>query len=122
MSVGRIPNTDGLFAPEVPIKMDHGKILVDEFFRTSVPGIYAVGDVTGGIQLAHVASAQGTLGGGENERSDTVRYRIHGAKLSVYTDFLVPSCLYTEPEIASVGLTETRQEKKVCRSGLDVMI
>ena len=60
MSVGRIPNTDGLFAPEVPIKMDHGKILVDEFFRTSVPGIYAVGDVIGGIQLAHVASAQGT--------------------------------------------------------------
>ena len=112
MSEGRIPNTDGLFAPEVPIKMDHGKILVDEFFRTSVPGIYAVGDVIGGIQLAHVASAQGTYVV-EKMNDLTPSVIVSMVPSCLFTPIsIVPSCLYTEPEIASVGLTETQAREK----------
>lgn len=112
MSVGRILNTDGLFAPEVPIKMDHGKILVDEFFRTSVPGIYAVGDVIGGIQLAHVASAQGTYVV-EKMNDLTPSVIVSMVPSCLFTPIsIVPSCLYTEPEIASVGLTETQAREK----------
>ena len=92
--------------------MDHGKILVDEFFRTSVPGIYAVGDVTGGIQLAHVASAQGTYVV-EKMNDLTPSVIVSMVPSCLFTPIsIVPSCLYTEPEIASVGLTETQAREK----------
>lgn len=112
MSIGRIPNTDGLFAPELPIHMDHGKILVDEFFRTSVPGIYAVGDAIGGIQLAHVAAAQGTY---VVEKMNDLQPSVIVSMVPscLFTPIsIVPSCLYTEPEIASVGLTERQAREK----------
>ena len=79
---------------------------------TSMPDVYAVGDVTGGIQLAHVASAQGTY----------VVERMNGVQPSVIIEMvpsclftpisIVPSCLYTDPEIASVGITEEEARKK----------
>lgn len=112
MSVGRGANTEGLFDANVPIKLERGRIVVDEFFRTSVPGIYAVGDVIGGIQLAHVASAEATY----------VVEKMNDLKPSVIVSMvpsclftpisIVPSCLYTDPEIASVGLTEERARAK----------
>ncbi len=112
MSVGRRPDTEGLFDPNVPIKLERGRIVVDEFFRTSVPGIYAVGDVVGGIQLAHVASAEATY----------VVEKMNGLEPSVIVSMvpsclftpisIVPSCLYTDPEIASVGLTEEQAREK----------
>lgn len=112
MSVGRRPNTEGLFDANVPIKLERGRIVVDEFFRTNVPGIYAVGDVVGGIQLAHVASAEGTY----------VVEKMNDLKPSVIVSMvpsclftpisIVPSCLYTDPEIASVGLTEEQAKEK----------
>lgn len=112
VSVGRSPNTEGLFDPDVHIKMEKGKIIVDEFFMTSIPGIYAIGDVIGGIQLAHVASAEATY----------VVERMNGLMPSVILSMvpsclfvsmsIVPNCLYTDPEIASVGLTEEEAVKR----------
>ncbi|MEF9945653.1 MAG: dihydrolipoyl dehydrogenase [Lachnospiraceae bacterium] len=112
VSVGRRANTEGLFECNVPIKMEKGKLLVDEFFMTNIPGIYAVGDVIEGVQLAHVASAQATY----------VVERMNGLEPSVILSMvpnclfmsmsIIPSCLYTDPEIASVGLTEEEARRK----------
>ena len=112
VSVGRTANTEGLFDPDVPIRMENGRIVVDDFFETSISGVYAVGDVIGGIQLAHVASAQATY----------VVERMNDVPASVIVEMvpsclfvpisIVPSCLYTDPEIASVGLSEEEARKK----------
>ena len=58
-AVGRCPNTDGLFAEDATPEMNRGRVVVDEKFETSIPGVYAIGDLIFGAQLAHVASAQG---------------------------------------------------------------
>lgn len=93
VSVGRRANLNGLFADDVDIQTQQG-IVVNEHFETSIPGIYAIGDVIqGGIQLAHVASAQAC---------NAVDH-ICGRKEAVDLE-TVPSCIYTDPEIASVGL------------------
>ncbi|MDO4265905.1 MAG: dihydrolipoyl dehydrogenase [Eubacteriales bacterium] len=94
-AVGRVPETAGLFGEGFSLSMERGRILVDENYQTSEEGIYAIGDVTGGIQLAHAASAQGVV----------VAESLAGHMPSVRTD-LVPSCVYTEPEIASIGINE----------------
>ncbi|MDO5426117.1 MAG: dihydrolipoyl dehydrogenase [Eubacteriales bacterium] len=94
VAVGRRAFTEGLLGPGVELAMDRGKICVDEHFQTSVPGIYAAGDCIGGIQLAHVASAEAINAvcymNGEGPEQDLA---------------VVPSCVYTNPEIASVGLS-----------------
>ena len=112
VSVGRTANTEGLFDPDVPIRTERGRIVVDDFFATNIPGIYAVGDVVGKVQLAHVASAQATY----------VVERMNDVPVSVIVEMvpsclfvpisIVPSCLYTDPEIASVGLTEEEARRK----------
>lgn len=94
-AVGRVPNTDGLFAEDALPDMEQGRVLVDEKFETSIPGVYAIGDLIFGMQLAHTASAQGTV----------VAEYLAGKSASVDLS-VVPSCVYTDPEIASVGLTE----------------
>jgi dihydrolipoamide dehydrogenase len=80
---------------------------VNEQMQTNVPGIYAIGDVTGGLQLAHVASH-----GGEVAVENALG---HSSTLDLKT---VPSCVYTEPEIASVGLTEEQARQ----AGHDVQV
>ena len=75
-------------------EMNRGMLIVNDKFETSIPGVYAIGDVIGGIQLAHKASAEGLAAvemmcGNENHTDLT----------------LVPSCLYTSPEVACVGIT-----------------
>ena len=110
VAVGRRANTAGLFAEtlgeaQLP-KLERGKILVDDRFETSIPGIYAIGDVIGGIQLAHAASAEG-----ENAVAAML-----GKKLPYRMD-VVPSCVYTQPEIASVGLSFDEAKEK----GLDAV-
>jgi dihydrolipoamide dehydrogenase len=92
---GREPATDSLFCDGFTLPMNKGRIVVNERFETSVPGIYAIGDVIGGMQLAHLASAQAI----------DVCERLAGKEPSVCLDF-VPNCIYTDPEIASVGMTE----------------
>lgn len=89
---GRNPATANLGLERLGIEMCRGFVTVDDHLRTNIPGIYAVGDVTGKIQLAHVASAQGLVAAaGCAGREKTMCYDV------------VPSCIYTSPEIAFVG-------------------
>lgn len=106
-SVGRGPNTQGLFGDDATPDMERGRILVDEHFQSSIPGVYAIGDCVIGMQLAHTASAQGIV---------TAEY-LAGHEPSIDLA-VVPACVYTDPEIASVGITE--DEAKT--TGLDVVV
>lgn len=101
VAVGRRPNIENLGLEELGVKVEKGKILVNSKMQTSVPNIYAIGDASGGILLAHVASSEGVVAaanvmGAEKEMNYTV----------------VPSCIYTSPELASVGLTEAQAKEQ----------
>lgn len=93
-AIGRRPYTEGLFGGAAP-EMDGRRIAVDENYETSIQGIYAIGDVSSPVQLAHVAAAQGTA----------CAEHVAGKKNCVHMD-IVPGCVYCKPEIASVGLSE----------------
>lgn len=111
VSVGRSANTEGLFAPGLSIKTEKGKIVVDEFFMTSVPGVYAIGDVIEGVQLAHVASAQASY---VVERMNGLAptYMLDMVPSGLFVSMsIIPSCVYTDPEIASVGLSEEEAKR-----------
>ncbi|MBV9900350.1 MAG: dihydrolipoyl dehydrogenase, partial [Alphaproteobacteria bacterium] len=96
VSIGRRPNTDGLGldAAGVPLNK-RGQIEVDHDFRTAVPGIYAIGDVTPGPMLAHKAEDEGVAVA-----------EILAGQVGIVNHDVIPSVVYTFPEIASVGLTE----------------
>ena len=95
MAVGRRPNTDGLNLESVGIDYTRKGITVNDRFETSVPGVFAVGDVIGGIMLAHAATYQGLH----------ALNCISGQKDSIRFD-LIPAAVFTMPEVAMVGLTE----------------
>lgn len=95
MAVGRRPNTDGLNLEALGIDYTRKGITVNDRFETSVPGIFAVGDVTGGIMLAHAATYQGLH----------ALNHICGQQDSIRFD-LIPAAVFTMPEVATVGLTE----------------
>ena len=95
VAVGREPNSEDLGLESVGVRLKNGFIEVDEHMRTNIPNIYAVGDVTGGKMLAHVAFAEGIVAA-EN---------IAGMEVSIDRK-ATPICVYTMPEIASVGLSE----------------
>ena len=106
LSVGRRANTAGLFADAAAdiaekILTQRGLVAVDESYETPEPGIYAIGDVIGGIQLAHVATAEGR----------TAVAHMNGAESTIRMD-IIPSCIYTSPEIAGVGLTEAEAKEQ----------
>lgn len=95
LATGRVPLTEGLNLGDVGVKLERGAIAVDEHMATSVPGIYAIGDVTGGWMLAHVASREGEVAAEHAlGRDSTMDYTA------------VPNCVFTLPEMAGVGLTE----------------
>ena len=95
VSIGRTPVTENLKPESAGIKVDEkGFIPVNNKCKTNVPGIYAIGDVTGRIQLAHLASAMGMVAA-ENTCNQAATFR----------DDLVPGCIFTHPEIGAVGLT-----------------
>ncbi len=94
--VGQKPNINGLGLNECGIEIDKGSIRVDSKMQTSIPGIFAAGDVVGGAMLAHVAFAQGRIAA-ENALG----------KESQFSSRIIPQCIYTSPEIASIGLDET---------------
>lgn len=99
LSVGRKPNTSAI--SQLKLQMDGPFVKVDKRMQTSNPSIYAIGDVVGGWQLAHVASAEGLVAAsnaaGGNE---VVNYKV------------IPRCVYTNPEIASVGVTEEEAKRQ----------
>ena len=96
VAVGRVPNTQGLGLAELGVKTDNrGRILVDPHYATSVPGIYAIGDVIAGPMLAHKAEDEGVA----------VAEILAGQAGHVNYD-VIPSVIYTAPEVASVGRTE----------------
>lgn len=95
-AVGIAPNVENLGLEKLGIAMEKGKVKVDEFYRTSVPGIYAIGDIIPGPALAHVASAEGI----------TCVEKIAGHSPQPINYGNIPGCTYTNPEVASVGLTE----------------
>lgn len=95
--VGRAPNTDGLFAEGFCVQTERGRIITDDRFETSVAHVYAVGDVTSRVQLAHLASAQGR----------NVADRLMDTQNAETDLSVIPSCVYTRPEIAFVGLSES---------------
>ena len=106
-AVGRRPNTENLFGEGVEIEMDRNFIKVDENFKTSLDNVYAIGDVVRGMQLAHVASAQGIY----------VVEKLANKETSINLA-AVPGCVYTDPEIATVGITEEEAKEK----GIDVKV
>lgn len=101
VAIGRRPNTQGLFAEGFEVACERGRIVTNENFRTSVDSIYAIGDVTSKIQLAHMASAQGIC----------AVHTIAGQKPPIDLRY-VPGCIYTDPEIASVGITEDEAKQQ----------
>lgn len=94
IATGRRPNTGELFLPGCTARMENGYLTVDGHFETSLPGVYAVGDAIRGTPLAHAASAEGIA----------AVETIAGTKPTVHLE-AIPACVYTSPEIASVGLT-----------------
>ena len=106
VSVGRKPFMDGLGLEKIGIDKKAKEIEVNERMQTSVTGIYAAGDVTATGFLAHIASAQGLIAA-EN---------IAGKK-SQYDDTVIPNCIWSDPEVASVGL----KEKEARDKGFDVI-
>jgi len=101
-AVGVSSNIEGIGLEELGIKTDKGKILVDKFYQTNVPGIYAIGDCVPGQALAHVASKEGIICV-ENIGFSEKKYN-HKPEALDYNN--VPGCTYCYPEIASVGYTE----------------
>lgn len=97
-AVGIAPNVENIGLEENHIEMERGKIKVDAYYRTNVPGIYAIGDIVGGPALAHVASAEAIC----------CVEKIAGLDPQPIDYGNIPGCTYTTPEVASVGLTEAK--------------
>ncbi|MFK5927340.1 MAG: dihydrolipoyl dehydrogenase [Desulfuromusa sp.] len=101
IAVGRIPRTGGIGLDDVGIEMERGTVKIDSNFMTTVPGIYAIGDCNGQMMLAHVASAQGVA---------AVEHAL--GHEPAYFRHILPACIFTHPEIASVGLTEEQAHQR----------
>lgn len=100
-AVGIKTNIENIGLEEVGIKTDQDKIVVNDYYQTNVPGYYAIGDVTHGPALAHVASAEGIL----------CVEKISGMKVEALDYGNIPGCTYSNPEIASVGMTEKQAKE-----------
>lgn len=107
-AVGIASNLEGIGLEEVGIVTDKGKIKVDQYYATNIPGYYAIGDVVPGPALAHVASAEGI----------TCVEAIAGHNPEPIDYGNIPGCTYTVPEVASVGLTEKAAKEK----GLEIKV
>jgi dihydrolipoamide dehydrogenase len=107
-AVGIKTNIENIGLEEVGIATDRDKIMVNDYYQTNIPGYYAIGDVTPGPALAHVASAEGIL----------CVEKIAGMHVEALDYGNIPGCTYCSPEIASVGLTEKQAREK----GLDIKV
>jgi dihydrolipoamide dehydrogenase len=100
-AVGIATNLEGIGLEEAGVKTEKGKVVVDQFYKTNVAGVYAIGDITSGPALAHVASAEGII----------CVEKIAGQNPEPLNYNNVPGCTYCSPEIASVGYTEEAAKK-----------
>jgi len=107
-AVGITPNIEGIGLEELGISVEKGRVKVDEFYRTNVEGVYAIGDIIPGPALAHVASAEGI----------TCVEKIAGLNPEPINYNNIPGCTYTNPEISSIGMTE----KAAVEAGYDVKV
>ena len=107
-AVGITANIEGIGLENTGVKTEKGKVIVDDYYNTSVPGIYAIGDIVHGPALAHVASAEGII----------CVEKIAGKEVEPLDYKNIPACTYTSPEIASVGLTEAAAKE----AGYDLKI
>ena len=102
VAVGRGPNATGMGFEEVGVTMDRGFVLTDERLRTNIPGVFAVGDIVPGLQLAHRGFQQGIF----------VAEEVAGLAPHVIDEMGIPRVTYCEPEVASVGLTQAQAVEK----------
>jgi dihydrolipoamide dehydrogenase len=100
-AVGVATNIEGIGLEDVGVKTDKGRVLVDDFYKTNVAGVYAIGDIVKGPALAHVASAEGII----------CVEKIAGHNPEPLNYGNIPGCTYCSPEIASVGMTEEAAKK-----------
>lgn len=100
-AVGIASNIENIGLEDVGIASDRGKIMVNDWYQTNIPGYYAIGDVVPGPALAHVASAEGI----------TCVEKIAGMNVEAIDYGNIPGCTYTSPEIASVGMTEKQAKE-----------
>jgi len=107
-AVGVTANLEGIGLEQAGIKTEKGKVVVDDYYRTSVQGIYAIGDIVHGPALAHVASQEGIL----------CVEKIAGLDVEPLDYNNIPACTYTNPEIASCGMTEEAAKK----AGYDIKV
>ncbi|MDO7847565.1 dihydrolipoyl dehydrogenase [Hymenobacter sp. M29] len=107
-AVGVTTNLENIGIEELGIKVERGRVIVDDFYQTNVPGIYAIGDIVPGPALAHVASAEGII----------CVEKIAGHHPEPLNYQNIPGCTYASPEIASVGYTEAEAKAK----GYDVLV
>jgi dihydrolipoamide dehydrogenase len=111
VAVGRGPATDGLGYAEAGVEMDRGFVLTDDSCRTNVPGVYAVGDIVPGLQLAHRGFAQGIF----------VAEHIAGLDPRPVDETAIPRVTYSHPEIASVGLDEAAARSTYGDDGVETL-
>lgn len=109
LCVGRVPRSEGLGLEKIGLNLEMGKISVDECLKTNIPNIYAAGDCTGKIMLAHFAAYQGRIAAENIARADNPQKA---------GNINIPNCIFTEPEVASVGLNE----EKAKNEGLDIKV
>lgn len=107
-AVGIATNIEGIGLEDVGIKTENGKVVVDDFYQTSIAGYYAIGDIVHGPALAHTASHEGI----------TCVERIAGMDVEPLDYNNIPACTYTVPEVASVGYTE----KQAKEAGYDIKV
>jgi dihydrolipoamide dehydrogenase len=98
IAIGVRPNSEGVSLEEIGVQVDRGYVAIDDAMRTNVPGVYAIGDVTGKLALAHVASAQGIV----------AVETIAGAETVTLDYEMLPRCTYCQPQVASFGITEAQ--------------
>jgi dihydrolipoamide dehydrogenase len=109
VAVGRAPATEGLGYDEQGVGMERGFVLTDERLRTNLDGVYAVGDIVPGLQLAHRGFAQGIF----------VAEDIAGLHPAPIDEAGIPRVTYCEPEVASVGLTEEQAQERYGADGVE---
>lgn len=111
VAIGRGPATSGLGYEEQGVSMDRGFVLTDERLRTNVPGVYAVGDIVPGLQLAHRGFLQGIF----------VAEEIAGLNPRAIDENLIPRVTFSNPEIASVGLNQNKAEEKYGKGNVEAV-